>query len=221
MTYFAVSIFILVSLITFPHPGIADYPDGNYAVSHVINGDTFALADGTMVRLIGIDAPDVGEYCFEQATQRLASLISNKSVYLEKDLTEWDASSNLLRYVYVGETFVNLTLVNEGYAWAVTNPPDIQYDALLTNAEQSAKNSNKGCLWIFFNPDDDTKGYLEVSCFIRSLRRDSLTDHTGLQPKGAWHFEKAARPIWPSQGLLHYPLVILGALVHRNDDLLD
>ena len=45
MKNYAVPIFILIGLITFPHLGIADYPDGDYAVSHIINGDTFVLAD--------------------------------------------------------------------------------------------------------------------------------------------------------------------------------
>ena len=167
-----------IFFLCFPRMGIADYPDGDYTVSHVISGDTFVLADGTRVRLIGIDAPDAGELCFEQAAQRLTSLISNKTVSLEKDISEKDTSNNLLRYVHVGETFVNLILVSEGYAWAVTNLPDIKYDSLLTGAEQNARSTYKGCLWSFFIPDDDTKGYLEVSCFIHCLMKESFVSVT-------------------------------------------
>jgi len=177
---YAVPIFCLILILILPPSGIADYPDGIYAVSHIINGDTFVLADGTRVRLLGIDAPDAGEYCVEQATQRLASLISGRNVTLEKDVSERDASNNLLRYVHVGQTFVNLALVEEGYAWAMTKSPDIRYNALLTNAEESARNTHRGCLWNVFISYDDTDGFVEVRCFIHSLTMNSFEAFSAL-----------------------------------------
>jgi len=145
--------------------GIADYPDGYYNVSKIIDGDTFVLTDGTKVRLIGVDAPEMDEYCSDHAKQRLESLISGKTVKLKKDVSETDQYERLLRYVYIGETFVNLVLVNDGYAWAVTYPPDVTYASELAEAENSARDNNRGCLWNYL-VWGDSRGYLQVGCFI-------------------------------------------------------
>ena len=65
----------------------------------------------------------------------------------------------------IGETFVNLILVHEGYAWAVAYPPDVMYSSELADAERSARDNNRGCLWSY--PFwIDSRGYLQVGCFI-------------------------------------------------------
>jgi micrococcal nuclease len=87
---------------------------------------------------------------------------------MKKDVSDTDQYKRLLRYVYIGETFVNFTLVDEGYAWAVTYPPDIKYSAQLADAEKSARENNRGCLWIELKWDD-IRGYLEVGCFINVI----------------------------------------------------
>ena len=48
----------------------------------------------------------------------------------EKDISETDRYGRLLSYVYVGDTFFNAELVAQGYAQAVTYPPDIKYEDL-------------------------------------------------------------------------------------------
>ena len=150
---------------------MADYPDGFYEVGRIIDGDTFELRDGKRVRLIGIDAPETGEYCSEYARQRLVSLISGKTIYMEKDVSDTDQYQRLLRYIYVGETFVNFTLVDEGYAWAIIYSPDIKYSSQLADAEKSARENNRGCLWdgLFWK---DSRGYLEIGCFINAQTKN-------------------------------------------------
>ena len=105
----------IISSLIFADIGLADYPDGYYEVQRIIDGNTFELTDGKNVRLIGIDAPETGETCSTEATQRLSSLISGETVYLEKDVSETDIDGRLLRYVYVNGVFVNLELVSCGY----------------------------------------------------------------------------------------------------------
>jgi micrococcal nuclease len=117
------------------------------------------------VRLIGIDAPEIDDYCFENARQRLISLISGKTIYMEKDVSDTDQYQRLLRYIYVDETFVNFTLVDEGYAWAVTYPPDTRYSFQLAAAERSARENRRGCLWNG-RVLENSRGYLEIGCFI-------------------------------------------------------
>ncbi len=91
-------------------------PPEHYLVSRVIDGDTLELSSGEKVRLICIDTPEQGEKGYEEATQYLEELTLNKIVRLEKDVSEVDKYDRLLRYVYVGDTFVNKELVQEGYA---------------------------------------------------------------------------------------------------------
>jgi len=100
-------------------------PD-NYVV-RVIDGDTFELASGNTVRLICVDAPELGKANSLEAKQYLESLILDKEVRLEKDVSEMDEYRRLLRYAYINnsaeELFVNKEMVNQGYAsvWRYSN----------------------------------------------------------------------------------------------------
>ena len=155
----------------------ADYPDGYYDVQSVIDGDTFKLTDSTNVRLIGIDAPESGEICSAEATRKLTSLVSGKTVYLEKDVSETDTFGRLLRYVYVNNIFVNLELVYYGTAYAVSYPPDVAYDAQLADAEENAMDSYRGCLWRKNYTDDDGASFWIVGgCFIATAAYGSPVD---------------------------------------------
>jgi|GEM_PF-927493 len=90
---------------------------GDYArVTRVIDGDTFELSNGEKVRMICIDTPEQGEEGYEEAKAYLESLVLNKIVRLEKDVSEKDKYNRLLRYVYTEDLFVNKELVEEGYA---------------------------------------------------------------------------------------------------------
>jgi endonuclease YncB( thermonuclease family) len=157
----------IISVLVFPDIGLAEYPDGYYEVQRVIDGNTFELTDGKNVRLIGIHAPEAGEICSTQATQQLSSLIVGETVYLEKDVSETDIDGKLLRYVYVNGVFVNFDLVYDGYAYAVSDFPDILYASQLADAEEDAVNNERGCLWaiIWINGDGDSK-WIIGSCFI-------------------------------------------------------
>jgi|SRR3989344_9424077 len=124
-------------------------------VVKVIDGDTVRLENGETVRYIGIDTPEIsqGKECFsEEATEKNKDLVFNKAVRLEKDVSEKDRYGRLLRYVWVisesgqGETFVNEYLVRQGYASAITYPPDVKYSELFREAEKDARDNNRG-LW--------------------------------------------------------------------------
>jgi endonuclease YncB( thermonuclease family) len=170
-----------ISPLIFPDIGLADYPDGYYEVQRVVDGNTFELTDGNIVRLIGIEAPEAGESCSIEANNHLSSLISGETVYLEKDLSETDADGRLLRYVYVNGDFVNLALVYDGYAYAVSYSPDIKYTSQLADAEDDAINNDRGCLWaiICIDSDGDSDGHstwIVASCFIATAAYGSPLD---------------------------------------------
>ncbi|WKZ26862.1 MAG: thermonuclease family protein [Candidatus Paceibacterota bacterium] len=126
-----------------------------FIVTRVVDGDTIDVDyNGTIerVRYIGIDTPETVDprkpvQCFgKEASRRNTELVLGKSVRLEKDVTDRDAYGRLLRYVYVGDFFVNLELVKNGFAKVYTYPPDVKYDSVFLAAQTEARNSATG-LW--------------------------------------------------------------------------
>lgn len=120
-------------------------------VTRVIDGDTIVLENGKVLRYIGIDSPETrgrkGMECYAmEAENANKKLVLGKQVRLEKDVSETDRYGRILRYVFVGKIFVNEYLVKEGYAKAVSYPPDIKYQDKFRKAEKYARQNNKG-LW--------------------------------------------------------------------------
>jgi len=115
----------------------------------VIDGDTIEvqLASGEVkrVRYIGVDTPESGEVCGAEATAANRALVEGKQVKLEKDVSETDRYGRLLRYVYVGDVFVNAQLVREGYAEARKYPPDTAKANELEALEVQARGRNVNC----------------------------------------------------------------------------
>ena len=93
-------------------------------VTRVIDGDTVELSNGERVRLIGIDTPEIDEYYYDEATEELRSLIEGKTVRMESDTNNRDAYDRLLRYIYLGDTFVNYEMVYGGHAESYCFDPD-------------------------------------------------------------------------------------------------
>jgi len=123
-----------------------------YLVTRVIDGDTIEIEGGQKIRYIGIDTPETVDprkpvQCFgTEANNRNKQLVEGKRVRLEKDVSEVDKYGRLLRYVYVDDIFVNLVLVQEGFAYSYTYPPDVKYQNQFIEAERIAREQNNG-LW--------------------------------------------------------------------------
>lgn len=117
-------------------------------VTRVIDGDTIVIGGGYHVRYIGIDTPEREQPYYEEAKQYNEELVDEKTVRLEKDVTNKDRFDRLLRYVYVGSVFVNAELVRQGYAQVYPKDryPDNKYYNLLKEAETEAKEAEKG-IW--------------------------------------------------------------------------
>lgn len=121
-------------------------------VERVVDGDTIELENGEKVRYIGIDTPETKHpnkaiQCFgvEAAVQN-KELVEGKAVRLEKDVTDRDRYGRLLRYVYVGEKFINYELVRQGFALVYTYPPDVKYNEVFLEAQKQAREEKLG-LW--------------------------------------------------------------------------
>jgi micrococcal nuclease len=115
-------------------------------VYEVIDGDTFLISTGDRIRLIGIDAPEKDQQYYSEAKERLSGLLKNKRVTIKKDKEDKDSYRRLLRYVYADDVFVNLELVEEGYARVLIIPPNSKYESELRKAEYEAKESELG-IW--------------------------------------------------------------------------
>lgn len=134
-------------------PSIIDAPSsGLVKVIRVIDGDTVEIEGGERVRYIGIDTPETVDprkpvQCFGvEASRKNKELVDGKEVRLEKDVTDTDKYGRLLRYVWIGETLINLELVKQGFAQSYSYPPDIKYQDDFVKAEREARDTKIG-LW--------------------------------------------------------------------------
>lgn len=114
----------------------------------VIDGDTIDVDLGGRtyrVRYIGINTPEYDEACYGEAASANAALVEGQTVTMYRDVSETDRYGRLLRYVYVGDTFVNAVLVAEGWAEAVEYPPDVSYADYFERLEDAARAAGLGC----------------------------------------------------------------------------
>ena len=131
-------------------------------VTRVIDGDTIEVnLEGLIyrVRYIGIDTPEIGEPCADEATEANRQLVEGKTVWLEKDISETDKYGRLLRYVYVDDIFVNEELVRLGLALPSSYPPDMKYDdtfsliGFMTRCYDVVGIWSPSCFQQYINPD--------------------------------------------------------------------
>jgi micrococcal nuclease len=111
----------------------------------IIDGDTFRLANGDTVRLIGIDAPELSQPGGEVSREYLAHLLLGNPITLEKGYEDRDKYNRLLRFVYTGNLCINEEMIRQGYAEArylSENPIRDYYVQLEIQAE-----TTKAGLW--------------------------------------------------------------------------
>jgi len=131
---------------------------GTATVVHPVDGDTIVVEiDGReeRVRFIGIDTPesvaqDRPVECFgPESKARTAELLPVGTVVrLERDVEARDKYDRLLAYVIRDRdsVLINLLLVEEGYAEAISYPPNLAHQDELDRAEATARSARKG-LW--------------------------------------------------------------------------
>ncbi len=147
--------FYLISNYNFPImtlPAQLFINNQQYKVKRVVDGDTIELENGQKVRYIGINTPETVDprrpvQCFGiESSLANKKLVEGKAVTLEKDVSETDKYGRLLRYVYLGNVFVNEYLVRNGFAQVSSYPPDVKYQNIFLKAQQEARRIRLG-LW--------------------------------------------------------------------------
>ena len=127
---------------------IPELPDGaRKLATKIIDGDTFLIEGGYSVRVLGIDADEIGESCYEVAKNRLEELVLDKEVLLEEDQVNQDQYKRFLRYIFLDNQNINLQLIKEGLVNSLFYEPNLKYKEEITEVENEAKINKIGCEW--------------------------------------------------------------------------
>jgi micrococcal nuclease len=146
-----------VSTSTTANPNVA--VTANATVVRVIDGDTidvdFRNGPKERVRLIGIDTPETKKpntpiQCFgPEASAFTESLLPDDTpVEIVRDVEARDDYGRLLGYVYRASDgmFVNLEIIQRGYARPLTIPPNVAHADDFVGAARAAEAADLG-LW--------------------------------------------------------------------------
>lgn len=131
----------------------SNLPKDVFKVTRVIDGDTIVLENGTVIRYIGIDAPELAYQegksdCFAmEAQQRNKELVLNKNIRLEYiPGVKTDKYDRTLAYVWDGNNLANEILVSEGYAYAYNFGQKHPLQQDFENSQAQAKEAEIG-IW--------------------------------------------------------------------------
>jgi endonuclease YncB( thermonuclease family) len=119
-------------------------------VVKIADGDTLTILDSAnaqhKIRLAGIDAPEKGQPFGTKARENLADKVFGQTVRVE--VIDVDRYKREVGRIYLGERFVNMEMVRDGFAWRY-----VQYDRTgeFTAAEADAREHRRG-LWADPNP---------------------------------------------------------------------
>lgn len=83
-------------------------------LKEIHDGDTFTLGDGQRVRLIGIDASEIGSCGSQEANDLLTSLVLNKKIKITEE--KRDNYGRRMGLVYVGGKLINEEMLRSGWA---------------------------------------------------------------------------------------------------------
>ena len=117
-------------------------------VKKVIDGDTVELFNGTVLRYVGITAPEEGEDFAEEATKLNKELVEGKEIKLEYDNYKSDKFGRILAYAIVDDKNISVELVQKGMAEIVVyqkRKPFI-HQAQLLEAQTEARKQKLG-IW--------------------------------------------------------------------------
>lgn len=113
-------------------------------VTRVVDGDTVCLADGSYIRLIGMNAPEKNEQGYKEAQQYLAHLVLGKHVIVEHQREKYDRYGRELADLYIHGVHVNKKLVEQGMASTMIISPNTEHAVELIETERQARDAGRG-----------------------------------------------------------------------------
>lgn len=122
-----------------------------YQIKKIYDGDTVLLSNGSKVRFLGVNTPEVegrrksAQAGGEEAKRWLKEILKNKKVRLEKDVEKKDKYNRTLAHLFTKDKLhINLELVKRGLANVNIHPPNLKYTADLMQAQQQAEKNKLG-----------------------------------------------------------------------------
>lgn len=117
-------------------------------VKRVVDGDTVVLENGSIVRYVGITAPENNEPFEKEATDENRKLVEEKSVFLEYDNYKGDKFGRILAYVLVDGKNISVELARKGLAQVVIyqHKKPFIYAKELSKAQEEAEKNKLG-IW--------------------------------------------------------------------------
>lgn len=117
------------------------------AVSDVESADTLNMADGSKVRLIGVDTPSNPDLQ-EAAISRIKELVADYQITLEADVKRQAADGTPMRFVHARSVNVSHDLVRNGLAFPAIQFPNFRYAEMMIVGSIDAQRNKLG----FYNP---------------------------------------------------------------------
>ena len=159
-------------------------------VDQTRDGDTVRMADGTWVRLTGIDTPEIAkgdrpaQPFAEEAKARLQELLQDPDVTLEHTIGDKDKYNRTLAHLLTASgQNVQEILLQEGLAEALSIEPNTRLTELYRILEKQAKDDKIG-MWANPVPKKEVGAFEETVIpdgYIPSHLR-TLGEHTGAEP---------------------------------------
>jgi endonuclease YncB( thermonuclease family) len=126
---------------------IPQNPRESGLVLEILDGNTIKVLIGDkvyVVRYLGVLALDAESPFQRAAVSKNAELVYGQDITLVADVVDKDAAGRLLRYVQVGETFVNLELIGQGLGVMDSGGAPLACGAALLEAGEIAVRERRG-----------------------------------------------------------------------------
>ncbi len=126
-----------------------EYEKEQAVLVRVIDGDTIVVSgdkigNETHIRVLGVNAPEK-KMPFSNEAKAFLEQFVNKSIILLRDTEDTDKYQRKLRYVFYGDRFLDLEILQNGFANSYYTQ-GLEYERELLDAETQARNSELG-IW--------------------------------------------------------------------------
>jgi micrococcal nuclease len=147
-------VIILLSIIAIYYPSTTsraisikeNYAPEEAKLLRVIDGDTIEVLSKNntkqSIRLLGINTPEKGMPFSDEAASFLRKFV-NKTIVLERDKEDTDKYKRKLRYIFYNSSFLNLEIVENGFA-NIYYTRGLKYENKFISAEKQARNLEIG-----------------------------------------------------------------------------
>lgn len=208
-----------------------EMPTGAQPVTsqQVTDGDTLRLQDGRRLRLIGVNAPELGrngkpsEPYAQAAKRRLQTLVQGSKLYLVSGSEATDRYGRTLGHLFDQQgRNLEALLLAEGLGYAVAIPPNLALVACHAEAEQRARTARLG-LWQTQQPTSLSElrsgGFHLLRGTVKAVHRAGTTLWVDLDGPLTLRFTAADSALFaalPDGGWVGQELELRGWLIDRQ-----